>query len=188
MNSLLEVLQTDRLILRTWQEQDLELLYQINQDPRVMEFFPHMPDRVETQRFFDKVKEHQEQYGYSLYAVDRKDSSEFIGFVGLLVADFSAHFTPAAEIAWRLGYEHWGQGFATEAARAVLKYGFEQLSLPEIVSFTAVINARSRRVMEKIGLQYDPKDDFDHPKLDKASPLLHHVLYRLRQVEFLSDE
>lgn len=176
-------MQTNRLIIRTWEERDLNTLYQINQDPRVMEFFPHLPDWKETQQLFDKINEHQAIHGYSLYATERKDSGEMIGFVGLLTADFPAHFTPATEIGWRLGCKHWGQGFATEAASAILEYAFVQLKLSEIVSFTAEINLRSRRVMEKIGLHHDPKDDFDHPKLAKTSPLLRHVLYRLQKGE-----
>ena len=89
----------------------------------------------------------------------------FVGFVGLSVPRFEAHFTPCVEIGWRLSPEHWGRGYATEAARAALVFGFETLQLDEIVSFTVPENLRSRRVMEKIGMSHSPADDFDHPAL-----------------------
>ena len=180
----MEILETERLILRTWVDEDLESMFAINQDTKVMEYFPGLQDLQMTKNFIDKVNAHFENHGYSLYAAIRKDTNEFIGFIGLLIADFESHFTPATEIGWRLSSSHWGKGFATEGAKAVLDYAFRVLKIPEIVSFTAAGNAKSIRVMQKIGLQHNEADDFDHPKLDDTSPLKRHVLYRLSREQY----
>lgn len=181
----MNILKTDRLILRTWNDHDLKPMFEINQDPNVMEYFPALQDLEMTKQFINKVNVHFEKHGYTLYATIRKNSGEFIGFIGLLMADFEAHFTPAAEIGWRLSSKHWGQGFATEGAKAVLDHAFSVLKIPEIVSFAAAGNVKSIRVMQKIGLQHHEEDDFDHPKLDDTSPLKRHVLYRLSRKEYL---
>ena len=151
-----------------------------------MEYFPALQDLETTQKFITKVNNHFDEHGYSLYACERKDNNEFIGFIGLLIADFKAHFTPATEIGWRLSSKNWGYGFATEGAKAVLKYAFVNLKIPEVVSFTSSSNLRSIRVMEKIGLHHNINDDFDHPKLDDRSSLKRHVLYKLNREEYLS--
>lgn len=182
----MKILETERLILRTWND-DLQPMLAINQDPKVMEYFPSLQDLEMTKNFIDKVNAHFENHGYSLYATVRKDTNEFIGFIGLLIADFKAHFTPATEIGWRLSSKHWGKGFATEGAKAVLDYAFRELKIPEIVSFTAAGNAKSIRVMQKIGMQHNAGDDFDHPKLDDTSPFKRHVLYRLTREDYLRD-
>ena len=181
----MKILETDRLILRTWSDHDLQPMLEINQDPKVMEYFPGLQDLEVTKNFIAKVNNHFDKYGYSLYATVRKDTDEFIGFLGLLMAGFEACFTPATEIGWRLSTKHWGQGFATESAAVVLDYAFRELKLPEIVSFTSAGNAKSIRVMQKIGLQHNARDDFDHPKLDDASILKRHVLYRLTRQYYL---
>lgn len=178
------ILTTDRLILRTWQASDFEPMCEINQDPTAMEFFPSTQDRKQTSQLIEKIEQHYQQYGYTLYAVELKDSGGFIGFVGLLTPQFEAHFTPNTEIGWRLSAKHWGKGYAPEAAKAVLDFAFNQLNLPEVVSFTSKLNLRSIRVMEKIGLHHDANDDFDHPNLDANDPLAHHVLYRLKYSEY----
>jgi RimJ/RimL family protein N-acetyltransferase len=177
------ILKTKRLILRTWEEQDLDPMSAINQDPLVCEFLPKIGDRAATKALIQRFINHYEKYGFTAYAVELKSNGEFIGFVGLLVVSFEAPFTPAVEIGWRLGSQHWGQGYATESAKAVVDFAFTILKLEEIVSFTVENNIRSRRVMEKIGMQHDPHDDFDHPKLSKNSPLCRHVLYRLSRRE-----
>jgi len=182
-----KILETDRLILRTWADSDLQPMHEINQDPKVMEYFPGLQDLKATKNFISKVNNHFDKHGYSLYACLRKDSNQFIGFIGLLIADFEAHFTPATEIGWRLSSKHWGQGFATEGAKAVLDYAFKELKVPEIVSFTAKDNSKSMRVMHKIGLQHNADDDFDNPNLDDNSPLKRHVLYRLTRDEYLGS-
>ena len=184
----MKILETERLTLRTWSNNDLQPMFLINQDPKVMKYFPDLHDLEMTKNFIDKVNTHFENHGYSLYATVRKDTGEFIGFIGLLIADFKEHFTPAIEIGWRLSSNHWGKGFATEGAKAVLDYAFRELKIPEIVSFTAAGNAESIRVMQKIGLQHNERDDFDHPKLDDQSPLKRHVLYRLSCEKYTQGE
>ena len=184
-----QILETERLILRTWQAEDLAPMTAINQDPAVMEYFPALQSENETAQLIHRAQQHQVKYGYSLYAVQHKQTNAMIGFVGLIHRtgeDWQAPFLPATEIAWRLSSDYWNQGLATEAARAVLHYGFTQLNLSEIVSFTVTANSASRRVMEKIGLKHCPQEDFNHPKLDLSSPLCRHVLYRQRQTEYIN--
>lgn len=176
-------LETARLILRDMNEADLETMAAINADSRVMEFFPSTQTREETLVFIRRVMEHQLKHGYSLYACDLKSTGEMIGFVGLLYRsreELDITGMPGTEIGWRLASEHWNNGYATEAATAVLKHAFETLDLNEVVSFTAVINKPSQRVMEKIGLEHNSDDDFNHPKLNEDSPLCQHVLYRIK--------
>lgn len=180
----MNIIETDRLILRTWQDSDTAKMAKINKDAKVMEYFPGIVDMQGTQRLIDKINKHYDEHGYTLYAVEIKATKQFIGFVGLLNATFYAHFTPATEIGWRLGSQFWGQGYATEAARAVLDYAFNQLNLDEIVSFTTANNLASRRVMEKIGLKRNPKDDFDNPNVINYPDLVPHVLYRLKRSDY----
>ena len=177
----MKILETERLILRTWQEKDFVPFCAMNQNPKVMEYFPSVLNESESRAIVDKVKQHFKEHGYTWYSTALKSSGEFIGMVGLIKASFDAHFTPTTEIGWRLMEKHWGKGYATEAAKAALDFAFTELKLPEVVSFTTKDNGRSRRVMEKVGLQYEPKDDFHHPKLNKESPLSLHVLYRLSE-------
>ena len=125
------------------------------------------------------IENHFDQHGFGLWAVGVVDGASFIGFVGVSVVPFDAHFTPAVEVGWRLAREHWGRGYATEGARAALAFAFGDVGLAEVVSFTAVANRRSRAVMERLGMTHDPVDDFDHPRLAPDSPILRHVLYRL---------
>ena len=174
------ILETNRLILRTWTEEDIDVMARIDQDPKVCEFLPAIGNRESTEAGVRKTMQHYEKHGYSLYAVELKSSHEFIGWVGLAIPSFEAPFMPAVEIGWRLSSNHWNQGYATEAAKAVLYYAFTTLGLKEVVSFTAVNNKPSRRVMEKIGLIHHPEEDFDHPRLEKTHPLCRHVLYRLK--------
>ena len=174
------ILETERLMLRTWHEDDLEPMLGINQDAKVMEYFPNLVSKNETLSFIDRIFKHQDAYGYSLYAVELKSTHEMIGFIGLLhrtKAELNVPFTPSTAIGWRLSSKHWGKGLATEGAKVVLEYAFQVLDLPEVVSFTVIDNIKSRRVMGKIGLIYNPNDDFDHPKLPDNSPLKQHVLY-----------
>ncbi|MCH9756286.1 MAG: GNAT family N-acetyltransferase [Gammaproteobacteria bacterium] len=183
------IIETERLILRTWCDDDLEPMFRINQDPKVMEYLLPMSSKQETQDFIDRAKRNQEVYGYTFYAVELKSTHEMIGFIGLLhrkQVPFSDS-NPSTEIGWRLASKHWGKGFATEGATAVLAYAFHVLYLPEVVSLTVVNNTKSRRVMEKIGLTHNPDDDFDHPKVPDDSPLKQHVLYRLFQQEYLAE-
>lgn len=180
-----KILETPRLILRTWGDEDIEDMHAVNQDPLVMEYFPSLPTLSETKALVEKINKHQLQKGYSLYATILKEKKAFIGFIGLLTVEFAAEFTPAVEIGWRLGSQYWGSGLATEGASFVLKQAFEKFKIPEIVSFTTASNTKSRRVMEKIGLQRDPADDFQHPGLPDGDALKPHVLYKLGRQQYL---
>jgi len=171
-------LATERLILRQWKTSDREAFARISADPRVMEFLPAVLSRQESDKLCDRIEAHLEQHGFGVYAVETRPNSLFIGFIGLSVPAFQAHFTPCVEIGWRLAFEYWGRGLATEGARAVMRYGFESLRLDEIVSFTVPANVRSRRVMQKLGMTNTAADDFDHPELPPGHPLRRHVLYR----------
>ena len=174
------MVETERLLLRRWRNEDFEPFARMNADPRVMEFFPALLTPEETAAGMARGRAHWERHGFGWWAAELKETGEFIGFIGLAVPGFEAHFTPCVEIGWRLAAEYWGRGLATEGARASLRYGWEVLGLREIVSFTTVGNVRSRRVMEKIGMSHDPADDFDHPGIAEGHPQRRHVLYRMR--------
>jgi RimJ/RimL family protein N-acetyltransferase len=176
-------LRTHRLCLRRWCAMDREPFAALNADPRVMEHFPAPLSHEESDTLAARIESHFEQHGFGLWAVEIVDVAPFAGFIGLSVPRFEAHFTPCIEIGWRLAKEFWGSGYATEGARAVLAFGFEQLRLPAIVSFTVLGNLRSRRVMERLGMTRNPADDFNHPALPEGHPLQRHVLYRLSRPE-----
>jgi RimJ/RimL family protein N-acetyltransferase len=169
---------TLRLHLRLWRDEDLTAFAALNADPRVMEFFPKPLDRTESDARAARIRDHFARHGFGLWAVEVPGVADFIGFVGLSVPDFEATFTPCVEVGWRLAHEHWGRGYATEAARAALDFGFRRLAIDEIVSFTVQANRRSRSVMERVGMTRTPADDFDHPALPEGHPLRRHVLYR----------
>ncbi len=172
-------LSSDRLRLRRWHHADREAFAAMNADARVMEFFPKRLSRVESDALVDRIEVHLNERGFGLWAVEVPGVAPFIGFTGLSVARFNAPFTPCVEVGWRLAVEHWGHGYATEAARLALGHGFGHLALPEIVSFTSTTNLRSRAVMERLGMRHDPADDFDHPSIAQGHPLRRHALYRL---------
>lgn len=176
-------IKTERLILRPWRKSDLEPFAKLNADTEVMEYFPSILSRKESDDLANRISSKLEEQGWGLWAVSIPDVADFIGFIGLSEPSFQADFTPAVEIGWRLAFDHWGKGYATEGAKAALEYGFKTLNFNEIVSFTAVQNMRSRRIMEKIGMHHDPKDDFDHPKLPEGHSLRRHVLYRINHSE-----
>ena len=175
------MMETDRLLLRRWRDEDREPFARLNSDPAVMEFFPARLSAVETGLMVDNIEAHLERHGFGLWAAELRATGEFIGFVGMAVPRFEAAFMPAVEIGWRLSAAHWGKGLATEGARAVVRYAFDVLRLDELVSFTVPENVRSRAVMEKLGMTHDPADDFDHPGIPEGHPLRRHVLYRLRR-------
>jgi RimJ/RimL family protein N-acetyltransferase len=174
------VLRTERLVLRPWRDADLAPFAALNADPRVREHFPSCLTQAESDASAERIRGFFDLRGYGLWAAEVVGGAPFIGFIGLAEPSFVAHFTPCVEIGWRLAHEHWGQGYATEGARAALGVGFEVLELAEIVSMTTATNTRSRRVMEKLGMRRDPAEDFDHPNLAPGSPARRHVLYRLR--------
>ncbi len=171
-------LRTPRLLLRQWRESDLDPFVALNADSEVMRHFPAVLTREQTVRAVKQAHSRIEENGWGLWAVEVSGDGRFIGFVGLAAPEFDAHFTPAVEVGWRLARDRWGNGYATEGARAAVAYGFEELGLAEIVSFTTVANGRSRRVMERLGMTHDEADDFDHPSVPPG-PLQRHVLYRL---------
>ena len=172
-------IRTERLVLRRWQDEDLEPFAELNGDAEVMAHMPSLLDRGESDALAARISEQFERRGFGLWAVEVPGVAPFIGFVGLSVPRFSAHFTPCVEVGWRLGRTHWGKGYATEAAQASLAFGFDNLGLEEIVSFTVPANTRSIAVMERLGMTRNPADDFDHPRLPEGHPLRRHVLYRL---------
>jgi RimJ/RimL family protein N-acetyltransferase len=172
-------LRTDRLLLRPWRPDDRAAFARMNADPRVVEFLAGALSPEQSDALVDRIEAHFEQHGFGLWALEVPGVTPFAGFIGLAIPRFEAHFTPCTEIGWRLDAEHWNRGYATEGARAALRFGFEALNLEHIVSFTAVANRRSRRVMEKIGMTRSPGDDFDHPALPAGHPLRRHVLYRI---------
>jgi RimJ/RimL family protein N-acetyltransferase len=174
-------IETERLRLRRWESADREPFAQINGDPRVMEFFARVLTRAESDRMLDGIQAHFRAHGFGLYALELRQEPGLIGFAGLAVPSFEAHFTPCVEIGWRIAAGYWGRGLATEAARAVLGQAFGGLGLDGLVSFTVPANVRSRRVMEKIGMTHDAGDDFDHPHLPSSHPFRRHVLYRLHR-------
>ncbi|WP_068471039.1 GNAT family N-acetyltransferase [Candidatus Protochlamydia phocaeensis] len=173
------VIQTERLILRPWCEEDIHSFARLNADPRVMEFFPAVKSEHETKEEYCRIQEHFAKYGWGFWAVSLREEPAFIGFIGLRFVDFIAPFTPTIEIGWKLAFDHWGKGYAPEGACAALDYAFEKLHANEVVSFTAVPNIRSRSVMKKIGMVHDPEGDFDHPKLSDGHWLKRHILYRI---------
>jgi RimJ/RimL family protein N-acetyltransferase len=176
-------LTTERLLLREWRDADREPFARMNADPRVMEYFPETLSRDESDAMVDRVRAVWARNGFGWWAAELRETGEFIGFIGLNVPSFEAHFTPCVEIGWRLAAEHWNRGLATEGARESLRFGFGELGLREIVAFTVPANARSRRVMEKLGMTHDSADDFDHPRIAEGHLLRRHVLYRVRAEE-----
>lgn len=181
---LAPTLETDRLILRGWSAEDIKPFLRINQDPRVTEYLSGPLDHSDVIEFARRATEHFETHGFGLWAVEPKRAVDgapgaLIGFVGLAVPRFDAHFMPSVEIGWRLAPEAWGQGFATEGGRAAVAFAFDEARLSELVSFTVPANRRSRAVMERLDMICDPADDFDHPSLPPSHPHRAHVLYRL---------
>jgi RimJ/RimL family protein N-acetyltransferase len=177
-------LRTERLLLRQWQDADLEPFAALNADPETMRFFPQPPSREQSDALAEQSRRQIDENGWGLWAVEVVGSASFIGFVGLARPSFEEHFTPAVEVGWRLAREHWGHGFATEAGRAAIGYGFEELGLEEIVSFTSELNEPSQRVMQRLGMSHDPADDFEHPRIAPGHPLRPHVLYRLSHADW----
>ena len=177
--SAVTALSSERVSLRRWRDGDREAFAAMNSDARVMEFFRSRLSRAESDAMIYGIERHFSQHGFGLWALEVPDVAPLVGFVGLAIARFDAPFTPCVEVGWRLAFEHWGHGYATEAARLALGYGFGTLALPEIVSFTTATNHRSRAVMERLGMRHDAADDFDYPTMPEGHPLRPHVLYRL---------
>jgi RimJ/RimL family protein N-acetyltransferase len=171
-------MRTGRLLLRRWRSVDLPLFAEMNADPVVMEHLPATLSPVESAALIERIEACFVTRGYGLWAVEVPGETPFAGFVGLSPVEIAVPFTPAVEVGWRLARAYWGRGIASEAASAAIAFGFERCGLTEIVSFTAENNVRSRRVMKRIGMHRDAREDFDHPLLAPGDPLRRHVLYR----------
>ena len=171
-------LESARLILRQWRDSDLPAFADLCADPRVMRYFPETLGRLQSAEVIGRARGHFAELGYGLWALERKDSGQFIGFTGLGQVGFDAPFAPATGIGWRLASEHWGLGFASEAAWTCLACAFDRLGLEEVVAFTALANASSEKVMQSIGMQRDVEGDLDHPNLP-GHELQRHMLYRI---------
>jgi RimJ/RimL family protein N-acetyltransferase len=169
-------LRTPRLLLREWRDEDAEAFAAMWTDAGLTEFLlPPGPNWV------TRARRHWDEHGFGQFVVELPGECPFIGVIGLDRLRWAVPFAPAVEAAWKLARPYWGQGYATEAARAALEDGFFRLGFDEIVAFTAVGNRRSRGVMERLGMSRDPAEDFDHPRLPQGHPLLRHVLYRARR-------
>ena len=170
-------LETERLKLRAWQESDLQPFAELNADKDVMHYFPSVLTREQSDNLADKFQHLILDHGWGFWAVELKATGQFIGFTGLNTQPEQFIFSPCVEIGWRFAKQYWHQGYATEAAKACLKFAFETLQLKEVVSFTAVHNTASEHVMQRLGMQ--AMYEFNHPALTQESPLSRHVLYKI---------
>jgi RimJ/RimL family protein N-acetyltransferase len=177
-------LRTERLLLRRWLPEDREPYAALNADPAVREFFPEVLTPAQSDAQIAVFEDHFDQHGFGMWALELRASGELIGFTGMDLATYEAHFAPAIEIGWRLARPAWRHGYATEAALATLEFGFGLLELNEIVACTTPTNRRSRAVMERLGMTHEGREDFDHPEVAAGHPLSRHVLYRLAAEEW----
>ncbi|MGA3361878.1 MAG: GNAT family protein [Solirubrobacteraceae bacterium] len=184
VNARAPSLETERLRLRGWQACDREPYAALNADPGVREFFPEALTRAQSDAQIAVFQDHFAQHGFGMWALELREGGGLIGFTGMDLATYDAPFAPAIEIGWRLARSAWGNGYATEAARAALAFGFEELELEEIVACTTPANIRSRAVMERIGMTRDRREDFDHPEVAAGHPLCRHVLYRIAAADW----
>lgn len=182
------LMETERLLLRTWQDKDVDPFAEMCADPVVMRYFPDVMTREKCEHLIVRCIEKQEQDGFSMAPVEVRSTGEFLGFVGLNTPTYAAPlpFDPCVEIGWRLKQSSWGKGYASEAASAWLRFGFETIGLDEIVAFTIPANEPSQKVMRRIGMQRDRDGDFLHPSLPDDHPVALHVLYRLTRPDWLS--
>lgn len=173
------LIKTERLGLRNWRNDDLEPMSKLNQNPMVMEFFPNTQDREHTRGFIERMQSHFMQHSYNYFAVDRLDTGEFIGFIGLCRQDYLTDRPAFTDIGWRLKQDVWGKGFATEGALACLKFAFEELKLPAVYSVCPTVNTKSEKVMHKIGMHKELT--FKHPALGNFPHLEECALYVIEQ-------
>jgi RimJ/RimL family protein N-acetyltransferase len=178
------LIETPRLFLREWRESDIEPWVAMSADPRVMEFFVEPYRRDEAERIARRFDELLARDGYGWWAIEVKESGTFAGVIALQPVPFEAAFTPAMEVGWRLAFEHWGNGYATEGGAAALDFAFAHLQCDEVVALTAAINRRSRHVMQNLRMTYGPADDFDNPRVPEGHRLRPHVLYRMTASRF----
>jgi len=171
--------ESERLLLRSWRDEDVHDWVTMGADPRVMRFFPAVYDAEYASAMAQRLRDRLEADGYGWWVLEAKKVTSFAGVIALQKVPFEAHFTPAFEVGWRLKPEYWGRGYATEGASLATRFAFEVLNLEEVVAMTAVQNIPSQRVMERLGMTHDPRDDFDNPRLEEAHHLRRHVLWRL---------
>lgn len=179
--------ETDRLYLRQWCQHDLPAFAAMNADPHVMRYFPSLMNVEESNALAHRCETFIRHHGWGLWAVEEKSNKNFIGFVGLQPCNSELPFAPAVEVGWRLAYAHWGKGYATEAAKAALTIGFNELKLSVIVSFTSIKNYRSRAVMARLGLQ-DTGNNFLHPYVAVKSHLQEHCLYLISAEQWRKNQ
>lgn len=177
--------ESERLIIRPIVPDDEDALVEVHSDPRMSTYFPTVFDRDYVIGFIARVREAEKNSGFCFGAAIDKGTGVMIGTIGLMVIPFEAPFTPAVEVGWRVACPYWGRGYASEGARVSIDWGFDELGLSEIVSIAVPENARSTRVMRRIGMRRDEQGDFDHPTIPDGSPLKRHVLYRLGKAEWL---
>ncbi|MFS8038209.1 GNAT family N-acetyltransferase [Xanthobacter sp. AM11] len=177
-------LTTPRLLLRPWRAADRDGLWRMQADPRTMEFLLPVPDRAASDAVAERAQAHFARHGFGLWVVEVPGVTDFAGYAGLVHVPYQEHFTPAVEIGWRFDPAFWGRGYATEAARAALGFGFQRLGLAQVVAITVPQNRRSRAVMERLGMVRDAAGDFDLPTTPPGHPLRRQVLYRLRREDF----
>jgi RimJ/RimL family protein N-acetyltransferase len=182
------VLTTDRLLLRPWLDADREPWAAMSADPEVMRYFPAMLTREESDAFVDRARQGFAERGWGWFALEERATGAFAGVAGLAPVRFETHFTPAVEIGWRLARPAWGQGFATEAARAAVTFAFGELGLDEVVAIAVPANERSLAIMRRLGMTHDPADDFAHPLVPRDHPLCGCVLYRLTRRSWASRQ
>lgn len=173
----IQVYQTPRLILRQWKDSDRDAFFKMSSDPMVMEHFPNLLSRSQSDAVADKISSLINQRQWGFWALEEKSSAEFLGFTGLHIPIPGLPFSPCVEIGWRLMVSAWGKGFAFEAATKALEIAFEKIGLEEVVAFATIRNLRSQKVMERLGMKKDY--EFEHPDLDSESPQRKHVLYRI---------
>ncbi|WP_208859981.1 GNAT family N-acetyltransferase [Pseudovibrio ascidiaceicola] len=180
-------IETERLVLRKWEERDLEGLAELNADPQVMEFYPSVLSRAESEKMLARYMDAQQQYGFCFSVITQKGSGRFLGYCGLKVPGYQQHlsFAPCVEIGWRLLHCEWGKGIATEAAQMWLRFGLETLQLNEIVSFTPVQNSRSEKLMQRLGMVC--VEEFEHPMLEDGHRLKRQVLYKMTRQRYLGQ-
>ncbi|MFT2109991.1 GNAT family N-acetyltransferase [Marinomonas sp. 2405UD68-3] len=174
------LLESERLILRQWQESDLEPFAALTSDPLVMQYFPAVLTRAESDALVKKLQNHITQHGWGFWAVELKATSECIGLVGMIHQNGDIPNAPFVEIGWRLSANHWRKGYTLEAARASLDFAFQTLGLNAVYAFTTLDNLPSIGVMEKLGM-VNQQQDFNHPSLPVDHPMSRHCLYKIER-------
>lgn len=185
---IISPIETERLILRRWCDEDRDAFAAMCADPVVMEYLTPLPTRTDSDAYIDRLIAHQQQYGFTFWVMEEPATGALAGATGLRYVPFEAHFTPAVEFGWRVPLVNWGKGLVTEAALACRDYGFQVLKLDEIAAFPSERNTRSRAVMPRIGMTHDPADDFYHPALPRDHPVQPLILYRTKNPAIAEKE